>query len=67
MIYSNSTNARQLHAQFLSDDTMNYWRVIRNTIKAIKNDRLMKTSCQSAWQLLPKNGNPARNLMARFI
>jgi histidine ammonia-lyase len=66
MTYS-STNARQLRAQYLSDDTMNYWSVIRGTIKAMKSDRMMKTTCQSAAQLLALNGNPARTLLARLM
>jgi histidine ammonia-lyase len=67
MTYSSSTNARQLRAQLLSDNAMDYWSVIRSTIKAMKNDRMMKTTCQSAAQLLAPNGNPARTLLARLM
>jgi hypothetical protein len=67
MTYSSSNNARQLRAQFLSDDTMNYWSVIRGTIKAMKSDRMMKTTCQSAAQLRPEHGDPARGLLARYM
>jgi histidine ammonia-lyase len=67
MTYSTSTNARQLRAQFLSADALNYWSVIRSTIKTMKDDRMMKTTCRSAAQLIAPNGNLARTLLARFM
>jgi hypothetical protein len=67
MTYSSSTSARQLRAQFLSDETFDYWSVIRGTLNAMRQGGGMKTTCRSAAQLLPKHGNPARDLMARLV
>lgn len=67
MTYSNSCTARRLRAQFLSSDTMNYWSIIQRTLNALQIGASMKTTCRSAAQLTPKHGNPARDLMARFL
>ncbi len=67
MIHSANPSARRMRAPFLSDETLSYWSIMRRTVSALKHDASMKTTCRSAAQLLPPSGNPARDLMARFL